>query len=173
MVRSSEWRKIHRGVGIVNICVSLDKYTIFPCITFHMLKIVHGRGFEWTCMWLLIKFAASFAFALDGSYGPGPSLKWRSFELWVRNRLVFNFWVRGIPPQGRWPKKNTHTQKKKKKKVMFDVWSSTGLGAGSCTVCLVHYSTFRHYSQSFGQPSAVCRRHPTSKINSIKRRTKL
>ena len=41
----------------------------------------------------------------------------------------------------------------------FDVWGSTGLGVGSSTVCLVvvHYSTFRHHSQSFGQPSAVCR----------------
>ena len=54
----------------------------------------------------------------------------------------------------------------------FNVWLSTRLGAGSCPVCLVHYSTFRHHSQSFGQPSAVCRRHPTPKINSTKRRTK-
>ena len=42
----------------------------------------------------------------------------------------------------------------------------------SCTVYLVHYSTFRHYSQSFGQPSALCRRHQTSKINSTERCTK-
>ena len=54
----------------------------------------------------------------------------------------------------------------------FDDWSSIGLGAGSWTVCLVHHSIFRHHSQSFGQPSAVCRRHPTSKINSTKRRSK-
>ena len=52
----------------------------------------------------------------------------------------------------------------------FDVWSSSGLSAGPCKVCLVHYSTFWHHSQSFGQPSAVCRRHPTSKI-STKQRT--
>ena len=45
----------------------------------------------------------------------------------------------------------------------FNVWLSTRLGAGSCPVCLVHYSIFRHHhSQSFGQPSALCRQHPTS-----------
>ena len=38
--------------------------------------------------------------------------------------------------------------------------------------CLAHYSTFRHHSLSFGQPSATCRRHPTSKVNSTKQRTK-
>ena len=55
----------------------------------------------------------------------------------------------------------------------FNVWLSTRLGAGSCPVCLVHYSTFRHHSQSFSQPSAFFfRRHPTSKINSTERRTK-
>ena len=39
---------------------------------------------------------------------------------------------------------------------------------GTCAVCFVQYSTFRHHSQSLSQPSAFCRRHPTSKINSTK-----
>ena len=54
----------------------------------------------------------------------------------------------------------------------FDVWSSTGLGAGFCTNCLVHYSTFRRHGQSFSQPSVPCRWHPTSKISSTKQHTK-
>ena len=52
------------------------------------------------------------------------------------------------------------------------VWCSTGFSVGTCAVCFVHYSTFRHHSQSLSQPSAFCRRHPTSKINSTKRRAK-
>ena len=42
------------------------------------------------------------------------------------------------------------------------VWCSTGFSVGTCAVCFVHYSTFRHHSQSLNQPSAFCRRHPTS-----------
>ena len=52
------------------------------------------------------------------------------------------------------------------------VWCSTGFSVGTCAVCFVHYSTFRHHSQSLSQPSASCRRHPTSKINSTKQRAK-
>ena len=48
------------------------------------------------------------------------------------------------------------------------VWCSTGLSAGTCAVCFVHCSIFRHHSKSLTQPSAFCRRHPTSKINSTK-----
>ena len=50
------------------------------------------------------------------------------------------------------------------------VWCSTGFSVGTCAVCFVHSSIFRHHSQSLSQPSAFCRRHPTSKINSTKRR---
>ena len=46
------------------------------------------------------------------------------------------------------------------------VWCSTGLTVGTCAVCFVHYSTFRHHSKSLSQLSAFCRWHPTSKINS-------
>ena len=48
------------------------------------------------------------------------------------------------------------------------VWRSTGLSAGTCAVCFVHYSTFRDHNQSLSQTSAFWRRHPTSEINSIK-----
>ena len=48
----------------------------------------------------------------------------------------------------------------------------TGLSAGTWAVCFVHYSTFRHHSKSFSQPSAFCRRHPTSKLSSTKWRVK-
>ena len=38
------------------------------------------------------------------------------------------------------------------------VWCSTGLSAGACAVCFVHYSTVRHHNrQSLSQPSAFCR----------------
>ena len=52
------------------------------------------------------------------------------------------------------------------------VWCSTGFSVGTCAVCFVHYSTFRHHSQSPRQPSAFCRWHPTSKINSTKQHAK-
>jgi len=52
------------------------------------------------------------------------------------------------------------------------VWCSAGFSVGTCAVCFVHYSTSRHHSQSLSQPSAFCRQHPTSKINSTKRRAK-
>ena len=52
------------------------------------------------------------------------------------------------------------------------VWYSTGSSVGTCAVCFVHYSTFRHHSQSLSQPSAFCRRHPALKINSTKWRAK-
>ena len=52
------------------------------------------------------------------------------------------------------------------------VGCSTGFSAGTCAVCFVHHSTFRHHSKSLSQPSAFCGRHPTSKINSTKRRAK-
>jgi len=52
------------------------------------------------------------------------------------------------------------------------LFCSTSFSVGTCAVCFVHYSTFRHPSQSLSQPSAFCRRHPTSKINSTKRRAK-
>ena len=32
------------------------------------------------------------------------------------------------------------------------VWCSTGFSVGTCAVCFVHYSTFRHHSQSLCQP---------------------
>ena len=34
------------------------------------------------------------------------------------------------------------------------IWCSTGFSVGTCAVCFVHYSTFRHHSQSLSQPSA-------------------
>ena len=43
------------------------------------------------------------------------------------------------------------------------VWCSRGFSVGTCAVCFVHYSIFRHHSQTLSQPSAFCRRHPTSK----------
>ena len=46
--------------------------------------------------------------------------------------------------------------------------SSSPLMFGTCAICFVHYSTFRHCSKSPSQPSAFCRRHPTLKINSTK-----
>ena len=49
---------------------------------------------------------------------------------------------------------------------------STGLSAGTCAVCFVLCSTFRYHSKSLSQPSAFCRQHPTSKINSTKWRAK-
>ena len=33
-------------------------------------------------------------------YGPVPGLKWRTSELWVLNRWVFNFCVRSTPLRG-------------------------------------------------------------------------
>ena len=52
------------------------------------------------------------------------------------------------------------------------VWCSTGLSVATCALCFVHYYTFRHHSKSLRKPSAFCRRHPTSKINSTKWRAK-
>ena len=44
------------------------------------------------------------------------------------------------------------------------VWCSTGLSAGTCAVCFVHYSFFRHHSKSFSQPSAFCRWYQLQKL---------
>ena len=38
MVRSSQRRERHRGIGVFNICVALVKYTIFPCKIFPCWK---------------------------------------------------------------------------------------------------------------------------------------
>ena len=46
MVRSSEWREKHRSIGIFNIRAAQVKYTIFPCTTFHDLKIAHDWCFK-------------------------------------------------------------------------------------------------------------------------------